>query len=48
MSECASERASEWFTVVSIQSRFDISRFDTNGSCFNTHLKSIQYKLKMI
>ena len=34
------------FTVVSIQSRFDTSRFDTSRSRFVTHVKSIRYKLK--
>ena len=33
------------FTVVSIQSRFDTSRLDTNRSEFVTHVKSIRYKL---
>ena len=32
--------------VVSIQSRFDTSRFDTNRSQFVTHVKSIRCKLK--
>ena len=31
------------FTVVSIQSRFDTSCFDTNRSHFDTHVKSIRY-----
>ena len=33
------------FTVVSIQSRFNTSRFDTNRSKFVTNVKSIRYKL---
>ena len=33
------------FMVVSIQSRFDTSRFDTNRSKFVTNVKSIRYKL---
>ena len=37
-----------WFTVVSIQSRFDTSRFDTNWSKFVTHVKSIRYKLTLL
>ena len=35
-----------WCPVVSIQSRFDTSRFDTNRSRFVTHVKSIRCKLK--
>ena len=34
-----------WFTVVSIQSRFGTSPFDTNRSKFVTNVKSIRYKL---
>ena len=35
------------FMVVSIQSRFDTSRFDTNQSHFDTYLKSIRYNLHL-
>ena len=35
------------FTVVSIQSRFDTSRFDTNRSRFDTHVKSFRYTPKV-
>ena len=38
----------ERFTVVSIQSRFDTSRFGTNLSRFVTHVKSIRYKLTLL
>ena len=33
--------------VVSIQSRFDTSRFDTNRSRFDTHVKSFRYTSKV-
>ena len=36
------------FTVVSIQSRFDTSRFDANRSKFVTNVKSIRYKLTLL
>ena len=36
------------FTVVSIQSRFDTSRFDTNQSRFDTNQKSFRYKSKVV
>ena len=36
------------FTVVSIQSRFDTSRFDTNQSRFDTHVKSFRYTSKVV
>ena len=36
-----------WFTVVSIQSRFDTSRFDTNRSRFDTNVKSFRYTSKV-
>ena len=36
------------FTVVLLQSRFATSRFATNQSRFDTHLKLIRYKPKSI
>ena len=36
-----------WFTVVSIQIHFDTSRFDTNRSRFDTHVKSFRYTSKV-
>ena len=36
------------FTVISIQSRFDTSRFDTNQSRFDTNQKSFRYKSKVV
>ena len=33
--------------VVSIQSRFDTSRFETNRSRFDTHVKSFRYTSKV-
>ena len=41
------ERCPYWFTVVSIQSRFDTSRFDTNQSRFDTNVKSFRYTSKV-
>ena len=35
------------FTVVSMQSHFDTSRFETNRSHFDTHVKSFQYTSKV-
>ena len=35
------------YKVVSIQSRFDTSRFDTNRSRFDTHIKSVRYTSKV-
>ena len=37
----------ERFTVVSIQSRFDTSRFDTNRSRLDTPVKSFRYTCKV-
>ena len=36
------------YPVVSIQSRFDTSRFDTNRSRFDTNQKSFRYKSKVV
>ena len=36
-----------WCPVVSIQSRFDTSRFETNRSRFDTHVKSFRYTSKV-
>ena len=36
-----------WYPVVSIQSRFDTSRFDTNRSRFDTQVKSFRYTCKV-
>ena len=33
----------KWFMVVSIQSHFDTSQFDTNWSCFDPSTKSIPF-----
>ena len=40
-------RQSCGFTVISIQSRFDTSRFDTNQSRFDTNVKSFRYTSKV-
>ena len=37
----------QWCPVVSIQSRFDTSRFETNRSRFDTHVKSFRYTSKV-
>ena len=36
-----------WCPVVSIQSRFDTSCFDTNRSRFDTYVKSFRYTSKV-
>ena len=35
------------YPVVSIQSRFDTTRFDTNQSRLDTHVKSFRYTSKV-
>ena len=38
----------QFLSVVSIQSRFDTSRFDTNQSRFDTHVKLFRYTSKVV